>query len=96
MDMERRVGDSWTALHVAAAEGCVEGAEVLLEACKVYEALPFGHHDVFKILREYQVQYMPPYDSTNEKENETVQKNLGGLLCHLNPVTVFQPGTFGF
>lgn len=44
------------------------------------EALHFGHHDVFKILQEYQVQYTPPDDSSNGKESQTVQKNLDGLL----------------
>ncbi|XP_044283075.1 glutaminase kidney isoform, mitochondrial isoform X2 [Varanus komodoensis] len=93
MDMEQRDYDSRTALHVAAAEGHVEVVKFLLEACKVNpfpkdrwnntpmdEALHFGHHDVFKILQEYQVQYTPPEDSTNGKENQTVQKNLDGLL----------------
>lgn len=72
MDMEQRDYDSRTALHVAAAEGHVEVVKFLLEACKVNpfpkdrwnntpmdEALHFGHHDVFKILQEYQVQYTP-------------------------------------
>lgn len=44
------------------------------------EALHFGHHDVFKILQEYQVQYTPQGDSDNGKENQTVHKNLDGLL----------------
>lgn len=44
------------------------------------EALHFGHHDVFKILQEYQVQYTPSEDSNNGKENRTVHKNLDGLL----------------
>lgn len=43
------------------------------------EALHFGHHDVFKILQEYQVQYTPP-DDGDGKESQTVQKNLDGLL----------------
>ncbi|XP_028606430.2 glutaminase kidney isoform, mitochondrial isoform X1 [Podarcis muralis] len=93
MDMEQRDYDSRTALHVAAAEGHVEVVKFLLEACKVNpfpkdrwnntpmdEALHFGHHDVFKILQEYQVQYTPPDDSGSGKENQTVQKNLDGLL----------------
>ncbi|XP_034285473.1 glutaminase kidney isoform, mitochondrial isoform X1 [Pantherophis guttatus] len=93
MDMEQRDYDSRTALHVAAAEGHVEVVKFLLEACKVNpfpkdrwnntpmdEALHFGHHDVFKILQEYQVQYTPPDNSSNGKENQTVQKNLDGLL----------------
>ena len=44
------------------------------------EALHFGHHDVFKILQEYQDQYTPQGDSDNGKENQTVHKNLDGLL----------------
>ncbi|XP_016289236.2 glutaminase kidney isoform, mitochondrial isoform X2 [Monodelphis domestica] len=93
MDMEQRDYDSRTALHVAAAEGHVEVVKFLLEACKVNpfpkdrwnntpmdEALHFGHHDVFKILQEYQVQYTPPEDSSDGKENQTVHKNLDGLL----------------
>lgn len=44
------------------------------------EALHFGHHDVFKILQEYQGQYTPQGDSGNGKENQTVHKNLDGLL----------------
>lgn len=44
------------------------------------EALHFGHHDVFKILQEFQIQYTPPEDSSNGKENQTVHKNLDGLL----------------
>ncbi|XP_036110735.1 glutaminase kidney isoform, mitochondrial isoform X1 [Molossus molossus] len=93
MDMEQRDYDSRTALHVAAAEGHVEVVKFLLEACKVNpfpkdrwnntpmdEALHFGHHDVFKILQEYQVQYTPQGDSDEGKENQTVQKNLDGLL----------------
>nr|XP_010600979.1 glutaminase kidney isoform, mitochondrial isoform X1 [Loxodonta africana] len=93
MDMEQRDYDSRTALHVAAAEGHVEVVKFLLEACKVNpfpkdrwnntpmdEALHFGHHDVFKILQEYQVQYTPQGDSDNGKENQTVHKNLDGLL----------------
>ncbi|XP_036600112.1 glutaminase kidney isoform, mitochondrial isoform X1 [Trichosurus vulpecula] len=93
MDMEQRDYDSRTALHVAAAEGHVEVVKFLLEACKVNpfpkdrwnntpmdEALHFGHHDVFKILQEYQVQYTPPGDSNDGKENQTVHKNLDGLL----------------
>uniref|UniRef100_A0A7M4EZK5 glutaminase n=1 Tax=Crocodylus porosus TaxID=8502 RepID=A0A7M4EZK5_CROPO len=93
MDMEQRDYDSRTALHVAAAEGHVEVVKFLLEACKVNpfpkdrwnntpmdEALHFGHHDVFKILQEYQVQYTPSEDSNNGKENRTVHKNLDGLL----------------
>lgn len=44
------------------------------------EALHFGHHDVFKILQEYQVQYTPQGDSDDGKENQTVHKNLDGLL----------------
>uniref|UniRef100_A0A8B9U4F3 glutaminase n=1 Tax=Anas zonorhyncha TaxID=75864 RepID=A0A8B9U4F3_9AVES len=93
MDMEQRDYDSRTALHVAAAEGHVDVVKFLLEACKVNpfpkdrwnntpmdEALHFGHHDVFKILQEYQVQYTPSEDSNNGKENRTVHKNLDGLL----------------
>ncbi|XP_036028849.1 glutaminase kidney isoform, mitochondrial isoform X3 [Onychomys torridus] len=93
MDMEQRDYDSRTALHVAAAEGHVEVVKFLLEACKVNpfpkdrwnntpmdEALHFGHHDVFKILQEYQVQYTPQGDSDNGKEDQTVHKNLDGLL----------------
>ncbi|XP_022350633.1 glutaminase kidney isoform, mitochondrial isoform X1 [Enhydra lutris kenyoni] len=93
MDMEQRDYDSRTALHVAAAEGHVEVVKFLLEACKVNpfpkdrwnntpmdEALHFGHHDVFKILQEYQVQYTPQGESDNGKENQTVHKNLDGLL----------------
>uniref|UniRef100_A0A669QR33 glutaminase n=1 Tax=Phasianus colchicus TaxID=9054 RepID=A0A669QR33_PHACC len=93
MDMEQRDYDSRTALHVAAAEGHVDVVKFLLEACKVNpfpkdrwnntpmdEALHFGHHDVFKILQEYQVQYTPSEDSNNSKENRTVHKNLDGLL----------------
>ncbi|XP_067405109.1 glutaminase kidney isoform, mitochondrial isoform X2 [Emydura macquarii macquarii] len=93
MDMEQRDYDSRTALHVAAAEGHVEVVKFLLEACKVNpfpkdrwnntpmdEALHFGHHDVFKILQEFQIQYTPPEDSSNGKENQTVHKNLDGLL----------------
>ncbi|CAM5147643.1 unnamed protein product [Eretmochelys imbricata] len=93
MDMEQRDYDSRTALHVAAAEGHVEVIKFLLEACKVNpfpkdrwnntpmdEALHFGHHDVFKILQEFQIQYTPPEDSSNGKENQTVHKNLDGLL----------------
>ncbi|XP_012859802.2 glutaminase kidney isoform, mitochondrial [Echinops telfairi] len=93
MDMEQRDYDSRTALHVAAAEGHVEVVKFLLEACKVNpfpkdrwnntpmdEALHFGHHDVFKILQEYQVQYTPPGDPDSGKENQTVHKNLDGLL----------------
>lgn len=93
MDMEQRDYDSRTALHVAAAEGHVDVVKFLLEACKVNpfpkdrwnntpmdEALHFGHHDVFKILQEYQVQYTPSEDSSNGKENRTVHKNLDGLL----------------
>ncbi|XP_045676506.1 glutaminase kidney isoform, mitochondrial isoform X1 [Phyllostomus hastatus] len=93
MDMEQRDYDSRTALHVAAAEGHVEVVKFLLEACKVNpfpkdrwnntpmdEALHFGHHDVFKILQEYQVQYTPQGDSDDGKENQTVHKNLDGLL----------------
>jgi len=73
--------------------GHVEVVKFLLEACKVNpfpkdrwnntpmdEALHFGHHDVFKILQEYQVQYTPQGDSDNGKENQTVHKNLDGLL----------------
>ncbi|XP_067994024.1 glutaminase kidney isoform, mitochondrial isoform X3 [Melanerpes formicivorus] len=44
------------------------------------EALHFGHHDVFKILQEYQVQYTPSEDANEGKENRTVHKNLDGLL----------------
>ncbi|XP_050772312.1 glutaminase kidney isoform, mitochondrial isoform X2 [Gopherus flavomarginatus] len=93
MDMEQRDYDSRTALHVAAAEGHVEVVKFLLEACKVNpfpkdrwnntpmdEALHFGHHDVFKILQEFQIQYTPPEDSCDGKENQTVHKNLDGLL----------------
>uniref|UniRef100_A0A8C0JZZ1 glutaminase n=1 Tax=Canis lupus dingo TaxID=286419 RepID=A0A8C0JZZ1_CANLU len=93
MDMEQRDYDSRTALHVAAAEGHVEVVKFLLEACKVNpfpkdrwnntpmdEALHFGHHDVFKILQEYQVQYTPQGDADDGKENQTVHKNLDGLL----------------
>ncbi|KFO27979.1 Glutaminase liver isoform, mitochondrial [Fukomys damarensis] len=93
MDMEQRDYDSRTALHVAAAEGHVEVVKFLLEACKVNpfpkdrwnntpmdEALHFGHHDVFKILQEYQTQYTPHGDSSEGKENQTVHKNLDGLL----------------
>ncbi|GAB1284945.1 Glutaminase kidney isoform, mitochondrial [Apodemus speciosus] len=93
MDMEQRDYDSRTALHVAAAEGHVEVVKFLLEACKVNpfpkdrwnntpmdEALHFGHHDVFKILQEYQVQYTPQGDSDDGKEKQTVHKNLDGLL----------------
>ncbi|PKU37886.1 hypothetical protein llap_11810 [Limosa lapponica baueri] len=93
MDMEQRDYDSRTALHVAAAEGHVDVVKFLLEACKVNpfpkdrwnntpmdEALHFGHHDVFKILQEYQVQYTPSEDSNDGKENRTVHKNLDGLL----------------
>ncbi|XP_010210542.1 PREDICTED: glutaminase kidney isoform, mitochondrial [Tinamus guttatus] len=93
MDMEQRDYDSRTALHVAAAEGHVDVVKFLLEACKVNpfpkdrwnntpmdEALHFGHHDVFKILQEYQVQYTPSEDPNNGKENRTVHKNLDGLL----------------
>ncbi|KAM7153083.1 glutaminase kidney isoform, mitochondrial isoform 2-T2 [Macrochelys suwanniensis] len=93
MDMEQRDYDSRTALHVAAAEGHVEVVTFLLEACKVNpfpkdrwnntpmdEALHFGHHDVFKILQEFQIQYTPPEDSSDGKENQTVHKNLDGLL----------------
>lgn len=93
MDMEQRDYDSRTALHVAAAEGHVEVVKFLLEACKVNpfpkdrwnntpmdEALHFGHHDVFKILQEYQGQYTPQGDADDGKENQTVHKNLDGLL----------------
>ncbi|XP_054032991.1 glutaminase kidney isoform, mitochondrial [Dryobates pubescens] len=93
MDMEQRDYDSRTALHVAAAEGHVDVVKFLLEACKVNpfpkdrwnntpmdEALHFGHHDVFKILQEYQVQYTPSDDASEGKENRTVHKNLDGLL----------------
>ncbi|RMC18396.1 hypothetical protein DUI87_04282 [Hirundo rustica rustica] len=93
MDMEQRDYDSRTALHVAAAEGHVDVVKFLLEACKVNpfpkdrwnntpmdEALHFGHHDVFKILQEYQVQYTPSEDNNDGKENRTVHKNLDGLL----------------
>lgn len=44
------------------------------------EALHFGHHDVFKILQEYQTQYTPSEDNNDGKENRTVHKNLDGLL----------------
>ncbi|XP_074404300.1 glutaminase kidney isoform, mitochondrial isoform X2 [Zonotrichia albicollis] len=93
MDMEQRDYDSRTALHVAAAEGHVDVVKFLLEACKVNpfpkdrwnntpmdEALHFGHHDVFKILQEYQTQYTPSEDNNDGKENRTVHKNLDGLL----------------
>uniref|UniRef100_A0A8C2YAP2 glutaminase n=1 Tax=Coturnix japonica TaxID=93934 RepID=A0A8C2YAP2_COTJA len=81
MDMEQRDYDSRTALHVAAAEG----NKRCLLLCRwnntpMDEALHFGHHDVFKILQEYQVQYTPSEDSNNGKENRTVHKNLDGLL----------------
>uniref|UniRef100_A0A8B9THG1 glutaminase n=1 Tax=Anas platyrhynchos TaxID=8839 RepID=A0A8B9THG1_ANAPL len=89
MDMEQRDYDSRTAV----TRGHVDVVKFLLEACKVNpfpkdrwnntpmdEALHFGHHDVFKILQEYQVQYTPSEDSNNGKENRTVHKNLDGLL----------------
>ncbi|XP_059558577.1 glutaminase kidney isoform, mitochondrial isoform X3 [Myotis daubentonii] len=44
------------------------------------EALHFGHHDVFKILQEYQGQYTPQGDADDGKESQTVHKNLDGLL----------------
>ncbi|XP_069589942.1 glutaminase kidney isoform, mitochondrial isoform X2 [Ranitomeya imitator] len=93
MDMEQRDYDSRTALHVASAEGHVEVVRFLLEACKVNpfpkdrwnntpmdEAIHFGHHDVVKILQEYQNNYKPLNQPNNEKSDQTVQKNLDGLL----------------
>ncbi|KAM4698662.1 glutaminase kidney isoform, mitochondrial isoform 1-T1 [Rhinophrynus dorsalis] len=93
MDMEQRDYDSRTALHVASAEGHVEVVRFLLEACKVNpfpkdrwnntpmdEAMHFGHHDVVKILQEYQNNYKPLDEPNNGKEEHTVEKNLDGLL----------------
>ncbi|XP_078536520.1 glutaminase kidney isoform, mitochondrial isoform X1 [Lissotriton helveticus] len=93
MDMEQRDYDSRTALHVASAEGHVEVVRFLLEACKVNpfpkdrwkntpldEARHFGHHDVVKILQEYQNNYTPLEEPSNGKEDDTVHKNLDGLL----------------
>ncbi|KAG8432804.1 hypothetical protein GDO86_017158 [Hymenochirus boettgeri] len=93
MDMEQRDYDSRTALHVASAEGHVEVVRFLIEACKVNpfpkdrwnntpmdEAMHFGHHDVVKILQEYQNNYKPSDEPNGGKEAQTVQKNLDGLL----------------
>ncbi|KAE8580061.1 hypothetical protein XENTR_v10024287 [Xenopus tropicalis] len=92
MDMEQRDYDSRTALHVASAEGHVEVVRFLLEACKVNpfpkdrwnntpmdEAMHFGHHDVVKILQEYQNNYKP-LDEPNNGNDQTVQTNLDGML----------------
>ncbi|CAH2306577.1 signal transducer and activator of transcription 1-alpha beta isoform X1 [Pelobates cultripes] len=93
MDMEQRDYDSRTALHVASAEGHVEVVRFLIEACKVNpfpkdrwnntpmdEAMHFGHHDVVKLLQEYQNTYKPMEEPNSVKEDQTVQKNLDGLL----------------
>ncbi|KAM4025667.1 glutaminase kidney isoform, mitochondrial-like isoform 3-T3 [Anomaloglossus baeobatrachus] len=93
MDMEQRDYDSRTALHVASAEGHVEVVRFLLEACKVNpfpkdrwnntpmdEAIHFGHHDVVKILQEYQNNYKPLSEPNNDKSDQIVQKNLDGLI----------------
>lgn len=44
------------------------------------EAMHFGHHDVVTILQEYQNNYKPLAQPDTEKEEQTVQKNLDGLL----------------
>ncbi|XP_055785441.1 glutaminase kidney isoform, mitochondrial-like isoform X1 [Salvelinus fontinalis] len=93
MDMEQRDYDSRTALHVAAAEGHVEVVKFLLEACRVNpvpkdrwgntpmeEAVHFGHHDVVTMLQDYNNKYSPPGGATEDKEKETAEKNIDGLL----------------
>lgn len=44
------------------------------------EAMHFGHHDVVTILQDYQNNYTPLEQPDSEKEEQTVQKNLDGLL----------------
>uniref|UniRef100_A0A8C4S0A9 glutaminase n=1 Tax=Erpetoichthys calabaricus TaxID=27687 RepID=A0A8C4S0A9_ERPCA len=93
MDMEQRDYDSRTALHVAAAEGHGEVVRFLLEACKVNpvpkdrwgntpldEAIHFGHHDVVQILQDHHNKYVPHESPSSEKQSETAEKNLDGLL----------------
>ncbi|KAL7407344.1 hypothetical protein ABVT39_007049 [Epinephelus coioides] len=93
MDMGLKDYDSRTALHISAAEGHIEVVKFLTDTCKVDpfvedrwgnlpidDALQFGHDEVVKVLKDYQLVYRQQETQNTGAEHSLKMDPIEGMV----------------
>lgn len=93
MDMGLKDYDSRTALHISAAEGHIDVVKFLTDTCKVDpfvedrwgnlpidDALQFGHDEVVKVLKDYQLVYRQQETQNTGAEHSLKMDPIEGMV----------------